>query len=337
MDLELIRARYGLLSLTVASYVVAFGLAQITGLKVDYAGVGRSAGYFVALMVVVGFYCHVRKLNAMTFVLETVTCTLLLIVPVLVSTYLSIRVGMPTADAVLMSWDAALGLSWRGFIAFVDARPLLAEILGLAYLSFSFQLLLIPVVLIATGRPLRAYQMAIAYAVLCYISSVISIWFPALGAYVVYGVEPEQLTSINAYFSFFFLDQFNALRTDPDFIFRMEEVAGILTFPSVHAAVAALCAWAAWDLRFARYPMMVINILMAVAAVSHASHYFVDVLAGGVVAGVSIVAVKRLTRGPNRSPVMENQALSQPRRDPFPNHDRTVCSRPDMDRPDLPL
>lgn len=312
MHLDLFRARYGLLWLTFASYVVAFGLAGITGLTVDYVGVGRSAGYFLALLVVVGFYCRVRKLQAVTFVLEAVTCTLLLIVPVLVSTYISIRVGKPLADTVLMSWDAALGFSWREFIAFVDANPLLAEILGLAYLSFSFQLLLLPAVLVATGRPLRAYQMAISYALLCYISSVISIWFPALGAYVAYGVEPEQLSSINAHFTYFFLDQFHAVRTDPDFVFRMEEVAGILTFPSVHAAVAALCAWAAWDLKLARYPMLAVNILMAVAAVSHASHYVVDVLAGVGVAGISILAVQWLTRAPKGLPLATEKVLPQP-------------------------
>jgi membrane-associated phospholipid phosphatase len=90
----------------------------------------------------------------------------------------------------------------------------------------------------------------------------------------------DQLTNINIHYGYFFLGQFEAVRSDPHFVLSMEQVAGIITFPSVHAAVAGLCIWAAWSVPYLRYPMLILNLSMAVSAISHGSHYFVDVPAG---------------------------------------------------------
>jgi membrane-associated phospholipid phosphatase len=72
--------------------------------------------------------------------------------------------------------------------------------------------------------------------------------------------------------------------------------SGIITFPSLHAAGALLCAWAAWDIKIARYPFAIWNIIMATSAISHANHYLVDVIAGIAMAALSILIVKELLR-----------------------------------------
>ncbi len=69
---------------------------------------------------------------------------------------------------------------------------------------------------------------------------------------------------------------------------------GILTFPSVHAAVAMLCAWAMWPIRPLRYPFLLLNILMTVSAVSHAGHYLADIIAGIGIAAATIAIVNKL-------------------------------------------
>lgn len=130
--------------------------------------------------------------------------------------------------------------------------------------------------------------MIFAYYILCAISSVISIWYPALGTCVVYGIEAESLSNINAKFGYFFLEQFYAVREAGLFVMRLDESAGILTFPSVHAGVAALCAWAAWDVKWLRAPFGLLNVAMAISAISHGSHYLVDVIAGVAVAGLCV-------------------------------------------------
>lgn len=76
----------------------------------------------------------------------------------------------------------------------------------------------------------------------------------------------------------------------------LNESVGILTFPSVHAAVASLCAWAAWKIKMLRYPALALNIAMAFSAVPSASHYLTDILAGVGVAAFSIASIVLLTK-----------------------------------------
>ncbi|MQY49627.1 PAP2 family protein [Rhizobiales bacterium RZME27] len=292
-DLKL--ARWTLIGLTAISYIAVFGLAAVVGMKVDYQQIYYFAGYFVVMTVATSAYFSFRKLNKLRALAETLGYGFLLTVPVLISTYLAIYAKKPLADDMLSSWDQSIGFQWRSFITFVDSQPVLAEILGLSYQTFAFQLLIIPVVLIVAGQPLRSYRMLIGYGLICFAASFISIWFPALGTYKIYGVGPTDVQNIDAYFGYFFLDQFNAVRDDPQFVFAFMDTAGILTFPSVHAGVATLCAWSTWSLKSIRYPMLVLNVCMAIAAVSHASHYLVDVLAGVVVALVCVFISCKLT------------------------------------------
>jgi membrane-associated phospholipid phosphatase len=62
----------------------------------------------------------------------------------------------------------------------------------------------------------------------------------------------------------------------------------LLTFPSGHAGVAALCAWAAWESRLLRFPVLVLNVAMATSAVSHANHYLIDIVAGIGIVGIAV-------------------------------------------------
>jgi membrane-associated phospholipid phosphatase len=75
------------------------------------------------------------------------------------------------------------------------------------------------------------------------------------------------------------------------FNFSLQAAQGILTVPFVHAAVACLCAWAAWTSPM-RHPFLILNIATAVSALLHGSHYLVDVIAG---LGVSAFAIATIT------------------------------------------
>ena len=298
--------RFLLFSLTLTAHVVVFAIAWAMGIGIDLDALARLYGLILPVFGAAIAYTIVRRMEPLRVALECVGCGLILTVPVGLSTYLAMRADLPLADAALIRMDAALGFDWHAFIRFVDARPLLAESLAQAYQSFGFQLIGVPLLLVAFRRHARAYAMVMGYGIVCFLSSAISIWYPALGTYSVYGVAREQLVHINAHFGYAFLEQFHAVRNDPGFVFSIKGMAGILTFPSVHAAVAVLCAWAMWDVRLLRYPFLVLNGFMAVSAISHANHYLVDVIAGVGVAGLAIAIVSALCRlhirGTGRAP-----------------------------------
>lgn len=288
------KARTILFSVVASIYAVAFLLGWWMEIAIDYLSIATLLIVCAPPIVMAIPYTIFRRMEPMRVALESAFCGVLLTIPIGLLTYVAMRLNFPLADEALVRMDLALGFDWPAFIRFVDARPFLAAVLSYSYQSFSFQLLSIPVLLVMFGQSVRAYAMVAAFGLLCVVASAISVWYPALGTYVVYNVPPGSLANINAHFGFAFLSEFHAVRSDPDFVFSLSKMQGILTFPSVHASVAVLCAWAVWGIRSLRYPFLVLNVFMAVSAVSHANHYVVDVIAGIGVAGVTIAVVAAL-------------------------------------------
>jgi membrane-associated phospholipid phosphatase len=58
-----------------------------------------------------------------------------------------------------------------------------------------------------------------------------------------------------------------------------------------------------------RLPFAILNLLMAVSAISHGGHYLVDIIAGFVVAAAAIAAVLGITRG-DRPTVLASPAVA---------------------------
>ena len=69
---------------------------------------------------------------------------------------------------------------------------------------------------------------------------------------------------------------------------------GIITFPSLHAALAVILIAGFWPVPAARWPAAALNTLMLAATPIDGSHYFVDVVAGVAVAVVSLLAARAL-------------------------------------------
>jgi len=289
-----------------ASFAIMALLAWPATFSVDY-------GSFLPLLKVSGFLyfvaaiCQWRKIKYIGIGCEFLGSGIILTIPVLISTYLAMSLKYPLADAELIAMDNTLGFDWHWLIALVNTNPLLEDILARSYTSFSYQLLAVPILLVALGNQSRACAFVMGYGVLCFISSFLAIWYPALGTYVMYGVSQADVPNIRAFFGFFFLDDFNAVRESAGFVLKLDEAAGIITYPSVHAGVACLIIWAMWENRFTRWPFLVLNLSMCLSAITHANHYLVDVIAGAGIAGLTASIVTRIflfdQKGISKKPV----------------------------------
>jgi membrane-associated phospholipid phosphatase len=280
-------ARRALIWSVGASHLLMVLCLFTTKVRLDFYQTAQAycmAGIPLSLM----FYAYWRRMRRLYALFDTLVAAFLVTTPALVWTYAGMSLALPLADADLIAMDEALGFDWWNFISFVDARPRLAQMLAFAYWSFPYQFLLLPAWFAALGNGVRACAFVFCFGLLCLISSIIGIWYPALGTYVFYGVGNDDLVNINAKYGFFFLEQFHAVRDQPEFVLKLQQAAGIVTFPSVHAGVAGLCIWAAWDSRVLRYPLILLNVAMATSAVSHANHYLMDVVAGLGIAGLTV-------------------------------------------------
>ena len=165
-------------------------------------------------------------------------------------------------DSYLIAADAALGFD----VANIEPGGLL---LRLAYFSFLPQLAL--AVWFLSDTPfLRRFAVVATIAVVCLIL------FPCRGNYT----GDHGLPGIASHF--------DALATATTVTWKNAE--GIITMPSVHAAVAVLLIAGFLKTRLA-LPILMLNVLMIVSTIPVGRHYVVDVVAGVVIAVIAIVGV----------------------------------------------
>jgi membrane-associated phospholipid phosphatase len=82
------------------------------------------------------------------------------------------------------------------------------------------------------------------------------------------------------------------LRAGQDMAVSLREDASLVGFPSFHMEAAILSAWFFWRSRVLRWPAILLNALMATAAPLFGGHYVADLVAGTLVALLSIHLAK---------------------------------------------
>ncbi len=221
-------------------------------------------------------------------------------------TYVAAAAGFPLQDANLLAIDRALGFDWPGYVYFVDRHPELAAWLSYGYGMIRWPIFAIPVVLAAAHRYQRIAEFSLAFALALIATTIISGLVPAIGVYQEIGLDPAVLKHIEprAY-----LLQVRDLAPVRDGVLRhldLINLAGIVTFPSFHAASAALYAWAFWPVRWMRPIAVLANAAMLASTPIDGGHYLIDLIAGIAIAVLAISAARRLAkvvaRGESHSP-----------------------------------
>jgi len=295
---EISRSRITLLILIGLSYAIVLPLVSFSGMRSDHAVQLPLTAVTAMTAATAACVCTRKGLDLLRSGLEIYVCGFLFILPEGLAVYCAVYLKMPWADAQLSAMDAALGWNWYTLISIVDSKPVLARLLAVAYASFALQLSILPLLLVLAGRTARAYQMVTCSAVMIFIGAAISIWYPAVGTHTHYGYDLGNLKNLDPKAAIQFMGELTAVHDNPNFVFSLARATGIQTFPSMHAAIAVLCGWAAWDVKAIRYPFFVLNIFMGFSAMVVSNHYLVDVIAGVGVAGLSISVILMLVRRP---------------------------------------
>ncbi|MES0880736.1 phosphatase PAP2 family protein [Roseibium sp. SCP14] len=272
---ERINLQISVISIWIFIYILStFSRLEINFQSFSYIFYISASFYAIALLMIL------IKDKYVAPIAEILGAGFAVLVPALIATYLAYSLDFPLADRQLVEMDRALGFDWIAFIRFVDSSHWLSIYLELAYASLKVQLVFVPVLLCCIGQVPRAIAYIFGYALMILVASTLAIPFPALGTYSYYDFDVTTLQNIDAKFGYHFLDAFNALRNDPSFILSGDDVVGIVTFPSVHAGMGFFTIWALWRTSWIKWPALVLNLSMAMSAVSHANHYLVDVMAG---------------------------------------------------------
>jgi membrane-associated phospholipid phosphatase len=205
--------------------------------------------------------------------------------------YVAASAAFPLQDHALDVIDRALGLDWKALLAWMNASPRAYAVLGPIYASLTLQMTTVVLCLAFSGRLmwLRVYTLAFFFAAL--ISIAVSVVLPAAGAWPHYGLtaadSPHILPTASTSWPVFYGLRDGTFRT-----LVAVGSEGIITFPSLHAALAVIVVAALWPVPILRWVFLTLNLVMLIATPIDGSHYFIDVLAGVALAVLCVVAAR---------------------------------------------
>lgn len=214
------------------------------------------------------------------------------------------------ADDVLYRADLAIGLDWAAVYRAHAAQPFIVH-----YITQNLYIAIfdIPIVVVfflaATGQEHRLREFITAFAIALLMTILISIFVPARTPLL--HLINRDLTYVPAT-GLGFGQVVAELRSGRPMILELHELFGILVFPSFHAASAILFTWAGAKIPYLRWPIGLVCAGMLIVTPMEGAHYFVDVIAGSLVAIASILAVRTRPWGIVRAMSRDNVRALRP-------------------------
>jgi hypothetical protein len=285
--------------------VAALGIALLlaiaaTDFSLEPVAFGSAAAVAFVLALIAYTHALVRAEAAdpkLVFWLGSTAQVILITAIVGPLSYLANALNWPLQDQALLYIDRAMGLDPEPIAAFVNSHPWLSKCLDTGYGFIKWPLLGIPIVLAMTLRLIRLQQFVLALSISLAVTIVISAFVPAVGTY--YGLDLSPTESFPSLTSSVYAGQLRdilALRNGSLRELELFKLAGIVSFPSFHAASGVLYMWALWPVRGFRSASISINGLMIAATPVVGAHYIIDAIAGVALAGASILLAKHVFR-----------------------------------------
>jgi hypothetical protein len=191
--------------------------------------------------------------------------------------------GLPLQDHALDAVDHAFGFEWKSLLACMNESPWLFTALRPIYLSLMPQMTTTVLCLAFCGRLMWLRVFVIAFLLSALVTIAIAAVLPAAGAWPYLDLtaenSPHVLPTVSTSWPVFYGLRDGSLRTLAGI-----GSEGIITFPSLHAALAVVVIAALWPIPILRWVILALDVVMLIATPIDGSHYLIDVLAGIAVA-----------------------------------------------------
>jgi membrane-associated phospholipid phosphatase len=275
--------------LVIATLIVvdAAGL-RLAGMRVVADGLVRLALAIFVLLVLAVIYSRLRPRERLADLAQTGVQLLLLFAAAGVLSYTLTVTALPLQDDLFARGDALLGFDWLTWFRAIAAQPLLRGILHLAYITATPQLVAIAIYLALTGHGARNAELIWTVAISLIVIIPLSALLPGAGAFVRYDV----MALVDAPF----VPEFAMLRQGALTRIDLNQLQGVITFPSFHTTLAILYPYVVRGSRRVFVACALLNLMMLLSIPSEGGHYLVDVIAGALVAVVAIRAAARIER-----------------------------------------
>ena len=276
------------LNLLIVSWtgVAAFGLLSHRGMTFDLASASTATGT-VALLTPFAVIFECRKIATFVNLLSGFLCMVAFSAFLSILTYAGTSLNAPLADEWLIACDSALGIHLPAIVVWTAAHPVVKCMFDVAYPSVMLSTLLAIVLLGLDQDRRRMQEFVLQFMLAGLLTTLVFLRLPAAGPFAVYGYElrPDQQR---------FLEHFDALRSGQFRHVSLNNVEGLITFPSFHTSWALLLAWGFRHYRWLRMPMLVLNLMVVVSTLTTGWHYASDIVGGTAVAVTAVLVTRGL-------------------------------------------
>jgi membrane-associated phospholipid phosphatase len=187
---------------------------------------------------------------------------------------------LPSWDGALATADRALGLNWLDMYQWLTRHPAIEAGARAVYMSLGPEMLILFFALELLGHHNQARAFLRWFMVSAIATVGIGTLIPAAGAFVYYHLPVASTTG--------YVAQWADLRNGTLRTINPFDNQGLVVFPSFHTSLAVLCACAARPLRILRYPLLALNLLIILSSPAMGGHYFIDIIAGIILAALTI-------------------------------------------------
>jgi membrane-associated phospholipid phosphatase len=184
------------------------------------------------------------------------------------------------ADPFLARIDAFIGFDWISWYAVVVDNIWLQWAGSVAYANIYMSPLLLLGGLALSGERARAQLFLFSFWLAAVITMLLFLAMPAVGplAYLWQGPVPYMPTS-----ALYQAELLPLLRDNMLGMVDLGALQGLVCAPSFHTAAAVIYIAMAWQCRYLRWPLLVINTAMLLSTPVEGTHYLVDMIGGAMV------------------------------------------------------
>jgi membrane-associated phospholipid phosphatase len=274
-----------------AVYVAALGGSKWLGVS---AGVLDGVPLCLGSLAILFLYGRLVPQRAVRAVqcLEAASIVFALGLSLACLSYLGAMMNLPLRDREMIWIDRHLGFDWLQAMKDLDRWPAALDILDLAYATFTAQLVATVLILLAAKRTRDLDRFFVTFLCASLVAELASVFVPTLGPMSALAGDAEfvHLPTLGRTTA----DIVLALRDGTLKAIDLDAINGIISFPSMHAAVAVIVPYTLRWNRTLFWPFAALDAVMLASAVPSGNHYLVDVVGGVAVAGLAIACGPRL-------------------------------------------
>lgn len=262
---------------------VSFVGCKLTSIHAEIGGRVVALLTLLAMISPLPLYWHEKGRTALREAVLVLPWELLVAVTLPFPVYIAARLRMPLQDTLFGNIDHALGISVPAIMTWAN-HHWLGTVINASYP------MLLPLLAIAclvpplTGKVREARVFLLANLIAFAIGLPLFAMLPAIGPWSFFHLVPPAGQAITA-------DLLRELRL-PGPYFSHDQGAGLVCFPSFHVIWAILSAAGLWGFRPLRIPVAVLSVLIILSTVTTGWHYFCDVIAGLLVAVISLAIAR---------------------------------------------